>query len=88
MEGDVVGLQSPFFALGDKEGKYEIKGVPAGEHSVKAWYPNPKKLKAKTAKATVTAGQAASLDLAPLRAGRFSDGDGVKNLGLPYGTVE
>ena len=32
-------------------------------------------------------GQAATLDLAPLRAARFGDGDGVKSNGLPYGTI-
>jgi plastocyanin len=62
MEGHVVVLQNPFFTLADRDGNYEIKGVPAGQYSVKAWYPNPKKLKAKTATATVTAGQAAQLD--------------------------
>ena len=44
------------------DGLYEIKGVPPGQYSVKAWYPNPKKLKAKTDKVTVAADQAASLD--------------------------
>jgi glycine/D-amino acid oxidase-like deaminating enzyme len=33
-------------------------------------------------------GQSASLDLAPLRAGRFSDGDGVKKQASPYGPAE
>jgi hypothetical protein len=36
--------------------------VPVGDYSVKAWYPNPKKLKAKTSPATVTAGKATQLD--------------------------
>ena len=62
MESHVVVLQNPFFAIVGKDGAYEIKGVPPGQYSVKAWYPNPKKLKAKTAKATVTAGQATQLD--------------------------
>ena len=62
MESHIVVLQNPFFALVGKDGAYEIKGVPPGQYTVKAWYPNPKKLKAKTAKATVTAGQATQLD--------------------------
>jgi plastocyanin len=62
MESYVVVLQNPFFALAGKDGAYEIKGVPPGQYTVKAWYPNPKKLKAKTAKVTVAAGQAAQLD--------------------------
>ena len=62
MEGHIVVLQNPYFSLASKDGAYEIKGVPPGQYSVKAWYPNPKKLKAKTAPATVTAGQATQLD--------------------------
>ncbi len=33
-------------------------------------------------------GKTAVLDVAPLRAGRFGDGDGGKNNGLPYGAAE
>lgn len=62
MEGHIVVLQNPYFALASKEGTYEITGIPAGQYSVKTWYPNPKKLKASTAPATVTAGQATKLD--------------------------
>jgi sarcosine oxidase subunit beta len=32
-------------------------------------------------------GKAATLDLTPLRAARFGEGDGAKNNGLPYGTI-
>jgi plastocyanin len=62
MEGHILVLENPFFAMADKDGNYEIKNVPAGQYSVRAWYPNPRKLKAKTAKAAVTAGQATQLD--------------------------
>ena len=62
MEGHIVVLQNPFFAVVGANGLYEIKGVPPGQYSVKAWYPNPKKLKAKTDKVTVAADQAAQLD--------------------------
>ena len=30
MEGFVVVLQNPYFAVSDKDGHFEIKGVPAG----------------------------------------------------------
>lgn len=33
-------------------------------------------------------GQTAALDVAPLRVGRFGDGDGAKSNGLAYGAVE
>jgi len=62
MEGHIVVLQNPFFALVGEDGAYEIKGAPPGQYTVKAWYPNPKKLKSKSAKATVTADQATQLD--------------------------
>jgi len=62
MEGHIVVLQNPYFSLASKDGAYEINGVPPGQYSVKAWYPNPKKLKEKTAPATVTAGQPTKLD--------------------------
>jgi plastocyanin len=62
MEGHIVVLQNPYFALASKEGTYEITGIPAGQYTVKTWYPSPKKLKASTAPATVTAGQTTKLD--------------------------
>lgn len=62
MEAHIVVLQNPFFAIVGKEGTYEIEGIPPGEYSVKAWYPQPKRLKAKTAEATVAAGKATDLD--------------------------
>jgi plastocyanin len=62
MEGHIVVLPNPYFSLASKDGSYEIKGVPPGQYSVKAWYPNPKKLKEKAAPATVMAGEATKLD--------------------------
>ncbi|MFQ5733133.1 MAG: hypothetical protein ACE5KM_14420 [Planctomycetaceae bacterium] len=62
MEGHIVVLQNPFFTVVGKDGNYEIKNVPPGNYTVKAWYPRPKKLRAKTAKVTVAAGKAAELD--------------------------
>jgi plastocyanin len=62
MEAHIVVLQNPFFAVVGKEGTYEIKDVPPGEYSVRAWYPNPRRLKAKTATATVAADKATQLN--------------------------
>ncbi len=63
MEGFVVVLQNPYFAITDKEGKFDIKGVPAGQYTVGVWHP---KLKAQPKPVTVEAGKAAtvSFDLA------------------------
>jgi plastocyanin len=44
MEGHVLVLQNPFFAVVGKDGKYEIRDVPVGQHTVKTWYPQSKKL--------------------------------------------
>ncbi len=64
MEGHIIVLQNPFFATVGDDGSYEIKGVPPGQYSVKAWYPNPKKLKSKTAEVSVSAGKTTDLDFA------------------------
>ena len=62
MEGHIIVLQNPFFAITGKDGLYEIKNVPPGEYTVTTWYPQPKKLKSKSAKVTVAAGKTAKLD--------------------------
>lgn len=62
MEGHIVVLQNPFFAVVGKEGTYEIKNVPPGSYTVKTWYLKPKKLRSKSAKAKVVAGKATELD--------------------------
>jgi plastocyanin len=58
MEGFVVVLQNPYFAVTDKEGKFDIKGVPAGQYAVAIWHP---KLKAQPKPVTVEAGKAATV---------------------------
>jgi len=62
MEAFVVILQNPFSAVADKDGKYEIKGVPDGKYTLKTWYENPKKLRAKSSDVTVKAGETATVD--------------------------
>jgi len=62
MEAFVVILQNPFSAVADKDGKYEIKGVPDGKYTLKTWYENPKKLRAKSSEVTVKAGETTTAD--------------------------
>jgi plastocyanin len=59
MEGFVVVLSNPHFAVSDKEGHFEIKDVTPGSYTVGVWHP---KLKAAPKPVTVEAGQAASVD--------------------------
>jgi plastocyanin len=62
MEGHIIILQNPFFAVVDKDGAYEIKGVPPGNYVLKTWYSNPKKLRPKKADVTVKAGESTKQD--------------------------
>ncbi len=62
MEAHIVVLQNPFFGLVDKDGSYEITGVPPGEYTLKTWYENPKKLRPKSEKVTVKAGDTTQAD--------------------------
>ena len=61
MEGFVIVLQSPYYAVSDKEGHFEIKGVPAGSYTVAVWHP---KLKGQPKPVTVEAGKPAAVDFA------------------------
>jgi len=42
MEGYVVALPTPYFAVTDKSGAYTIKDVPDGTYTVRVWHPNLK----------------------------------------------
>jgi plastocyanin len=59
MEGFVVVLPNPYFAVSNKEGHFEIKDVPAGQYTVAVWH---EKLKAQPKPVTVEAGKAATID--------------------------
>lgn len=58
MAGFILVLQNPYFALTDKAGNFEIKGVPPGTYKVKVWH---EKLKEASLSVTVEAGKAASV---------------------------
>lgn len=55
MEGFIVVLQNPHFAVTDKAGHYTIENVPAGTYSLAVWHP---KRKGKAQSVTVGAGPA------------------------------
>jgi len=59
MEGYVVVLQNPYFAVSAKDGHFAIPNLPPGKYDVAVWHP---KLKGKSQSVTVTAGAAATLD--------------------------
>jgi plastocyanin len=52
MEGFVVVLETPYFAVSDKDGNYTIKDVPPGKYTLKIWH---EKLKGKEAQVEVPA---------------------------------
>jgi len=37
MAGYVVVVPSPYFAVTDKDGNFEIKNIPAGKYTLKTW---------------------------------------------------
>jgi plastocyanin len=60
MEGFVVSLPTPWFAVTDKTGAYSIKDVPDGAYVVKVWHP---KFKVEVSR-PVTVAAATSADFA------------------------
>jgi plastocyanin len=59
MSGYVVVVPTPYFAVTDKDGNFEIKGVPAGTYTLKTWSEE-----GKPATQTVTlAGESATVQL-------------------------
>ena len=64
MEGFVVVLPNTYFAVSNKDGHYEIAGVPAGQYTLAVWHP---KLKSQPKPVTVEAGKSAPVDFALAR---------------------
>ena len=64
MEGFVVVLPNSYFAVSNKEGHFEIAGVPPGQYTVAVWHP---KLKTQPKPVTVEAGKPATVDFALAR---------------------
>jgi plastocyanin len=52
MEGYVVVLETPYFAVSNKDGSYTIKNVPAGTYKINIWH---EKLKGTSVTVTVLA---------------------------------
>lgn len=44
MEGFVVVVPTPYFAVTDKSGAYKIENVPDGAYTVQVWHPKLKKM--------------------------------------------
>ena len=53
MEGFIAAVPTPWFAVTDKAGAYEIHDVPDGAYTLKVWHP---KFKAETSKPVKVAG--------------------------------
>lgn len=61
MEGFVIVLPTPYFAVTSADGSYHIKDVPDGAYTVKVWHP---KLKAAQKSVTVAGATEASFEIA------------------------
>jgi plastocyanin len=51
MESFIVALDTPYFALTDKDGNFELQGVPPGNYTMKVWH---EKLRFKKQQVAVT----------------------------------
>ena len=59
MSGYVVVVPTPYFAVTDKDGNFEIKNVPAGKYTLKTWSEDGKP----TTQAVDLSGASATVDL-------------------------
>jgi plastocyanin len=59
MSGYVVVVPTPYFAVTDKDGNFEIKNVPAGKYTLKTWSEDGKP----TTQAVDVSGATATVDL-------------------------
>lgn len=58
MRGYIAVFKHPFFAVTDKDGKFELKDLPPGTYTISAWQ---EKLGTQTQKVTIGAGESKSL---------------------------
>ncbi len=61
MEGWIVVLPTPYFAVTDEKGDYTIKDVPDGKYTLKTWH---QKLGPSQSEATVTSSASTKVDFA------------------------
>jgi plastocyanin len=59
MKGYIAVFKNPYFAVTDKDGNFDLKDLPPGTYTIKAWQ---EKLGTQTQKVTIAAGQPAKLD--------------------------
>jgi plastocyanin len=59
MRGYIAVLKHPYFAVTDKDGNFDLKGLPPGNYTITAWQ---EKLGTQTGKVTIGAGEAKTLD--------------------------
>jgi plastocyanin len=61
MEGFIIVVDTPYFAVTSADGSYHIKDVPDGSYTVKVWHP---KLKATQKSVTVAGATEANFEIA------------------------
>ena len=81
MKAYIGVFNSPFYAITDKDGHYEIKGLPPGEYTIEAWH---EKLGTATDKVTVTENGKQTLDFS---SGKFAAKSASNSGGLKLGAV-
>ncbi len=59
MKGHIAVFKHPYFAVSDKNGSFEIKGLPPGSYTITAWQ---EKLGTQIQKVTVAAGRAETVN--------------------------
>jgi len=64
MAGFIIVLQNPYYAVTDKAGNFEIKGVPPGTYKLKFWH---EKLKETSQDVTVEAGKTVSVEITGMK---------------------
>ena len=65
----VAVMEHPYFDVTQKDGKFEIKGLPAGEYEIEVWH---EKLKTKSQKVTLTGDESKTVDFTFTRPGKKS----------------